>query len=51
MNNAGYAWRDKDMIIEYIKNQREHHKTFSFVDESRKLLKEHGIEINERYFP
>ncbi len=46
-----YAWRDKDIIIEYIKNQREHHKTFSFTDEFRKLLKEHGVDIDDRYFP
>lgn len=46
-----YAWRDKDMIIEYIKNQQEHHKKYSFVDEYRKLLKEHGIKIDEKYFP
>ncbi len=46
-----YAYCDKDMIIEYIKNQREHHKIISFIDEYRKLLVEHGIEIDERYFP
>ncbi len=46
-----YAWRDKDMIISYIKNQREHHKSFSFVDEYRKILEEYGIIIDEKYFP
>jgi len=46
-----YAWKDKDMIVNYIKNQQEHHKEESFEDELRRLLKEHGIEVNETYFP
>jgi len=46
-----YAYRDKDMIINYIKNQREHHKKESFQDEYRKLLEDFGIPIDERYFP
>ena len=39
------------MIVNYIKNQQEHHKEESFEDELRRLLKEHGIEVNETYFP
>lgn len=35
----------------YIKNQKEHHKHVSFQDELRRLLKEQGIEVNEKYFP
>jgi len=46
-----YAWRDKDMIVDYIKNQREHHKRTDFITEYRTLLEEHGIEIDDRYFP
>ena len=34
-------------VIEYIKNQKEHHKTFSYKDEYKALLKEFGIEFNE----
>jgi REP element-mobilizing transposase RayT len=45
-----YSWRDKDMIVNYIKNQQEHHKKETFEDEFRRLLKEHGIEIDEKYF-
>ncbi len=45
-----YAWKDKDMIVSYIKNQQEHHKQVSFEDEWRGLLKENGIDINEKYF-
>ena len=45
-----YTYRDKDMVINYIKNQQEHHKRISFEDEYRSILTEHGIEIDERYF-
>ena len=44
-----YAYRDKEMIINYIKNQKEHHKKVSFEDELRALLDEHGIEWDEKY--
>ena len=46
-----YAWRDKDMIVDYIKNQREHHRQMDFLTEYRQLLEEQGIVIDERYFP
>jgi len=45
-----YNLRDKQMIINYIKNQKEHHKKVSFEDEYRQFLIENGIEIDERYF-
>ena len=46
-----YAWRDKEIIVNYIKNQQEHHKKETFKEEYRRLLEEHGITIDERYFP
>jgi|WetSurSiteA1Bulk_404760.scaffolds.fasta_scaffold58935_1 putative transposase len=46
-----YAWRDKEMISNYIINQQEHHKKESFDEELKRLLKENGIDINERFFP
>jgi len=46
-----YGWKDKEKIANYIKNQQEHHKHVSFQDELRRLLKEQGIEVNEKYFP
>jgi REP element-mobilizing transposase RayT len=45
-----YAYSDKETVVNYILNQREHHKKISFADELRQLLKEHGIEIDERFF-
>ena len=46
-----YAWRDKDMISNYIRNQQIHHKRDTFEVELRRLLKEQGVEVDERYFP
>jgi REP element-mobilizing transposase RayT len=46
-----YSWKDKDMIVNYIKNQKVHHKSENFEDELRRLLKEYGVEVNEKYFP
>lgn len=39
-----------DTIYNYIKNQKNHHKTTSFQDEYRKILEEQNIVIDERYF-
>ena len=44
-----YSIREKDMIINYIKNQKEHHKTETFYDEFKRLLIEYGIEFDEKY--
>ena len=44
-----YSFKDKDKLIEYVKNQEEHHATKSYIEELIELLKEHGIEYDERY--
>ncbi len=46
-----YSYRDKEMLISYIKNQQNHHKNISFEEELRKLLESEGIQIDNRYFP
>lgn len=46
-----YAWKDKELIVNYIKNQQEHHKIETFEDELRRLLIEHGIKVDDRFFP
>ncbi len=38
-----YSIKEKDIIIDYIKNQKEHHKTENFYDEYKRLLIENGI--------
>ena len=45
-----YNLSDKQKIINYIINQKEHHRRVSFEEEYRKFLVENGIEINEKYF-
>ena len=42
-----YALRDKDMVANYIKRQREHHRRQTFEDEYKHLLSNAGIEWNE----
>jgi putative transposase len=38
-----------DKVIEYIKNQKEHHQKVSFQNEYRAFLKEYDVEYDERY--
>ena len=38
-----------EQVKEYIRNQKEHHRTMSFQDEMRELFRKHGIEYDERY--
>ena len=45
-----YAQKDKDMIANYIKHQKEHHKKTTFANEYRKFLTDNNIEIKEAYF-
>lgn len=57
---AEFAWQDgygaftvsKSQLpdlIEYVKNQREHHRTRTFQEEYRAFLEKHWIEYDERY--
>ena len=40
----------KNNLIEYVKNQEEHHRIKTYEEEYRELLKEHKIEFDEKYF-
>ena len=44
-----YSIKEKDSLIEYVKNQEEHHKTKTFREEYLELLNEQGIEFDEKY--
>ena len=44
-----YGLRDKDMIVNYIKNQKEHHRRMTFREEYMAFLQENGMPIDERY--
>ena len=42
---------EKETIIEYIKNQVEHHRAKDFLEEYRECLKRAGIKLDERFLP
>jgi REP element-mobilizing transposase RayT len=44
-----YSIKEKQRVINYVKNQEEHHKAKSFKDEYVGLLNENGIEFEEKY--
>ena len=45
------SYMDINRLIEYIKNQHEHHQRISFEEEYRKLLLDYGIKPGEKFFP
>ena len=45
-----YSYNDKDTIINYIKNQQEHHKKEVFQDEIKRFFKEKGIDLDDKWF-
>ncbi|MCL2328741.1 MAG: IS200/IS605 family transposase [Bacteroidetes bacterium] len=45
-----YSYKEKDVVLNYIKNQQEHHKQENFYDELRRLLIENKVEVDERFF-
>jgi putative transposase len=44
-----HSFADKNRLIEYIKSQNEHHKRVDFREELIALLKEMGVEYNDKY--
>lgn len=44
-----YSIKEKERLIEYVKNQDEHHSKKSFLDEYKQLLANHEIDFNEKY--
>ena len=38
-----------EKVLRYIERQEEHHRIHSFQDEFRAILKQHGIEWDEKY--
>ena len=41
---------ERDIVDSYIRRQEEHHRRESSSDELRRLLAEHGVEFDERFF-
>ena len=46
-----YSLQDEPELIAYLKAQEEHHRKTTFLEEYRKLLLDHGIKFEEKYFP
>lgn len=44
-----YQISQKNILINYVKNQREHHRIKTFEEEYIELLNEHEIEFDEKY--
>jgi len=44
-----HSFKEKDRLIKYIKNQKEHHRRITFRAEYKALLNEHGIAFKDEY--
>jgi putative transposase len=44
-----YSKEDRDSVINYVKNQKDHHKIETFLDEYKRILKEQGIPFDKKY--
>ncbi len=58
--NRGFSWQrgygafsvspsQLDAVLRYIKEQPEHHRNRTFQEEYRDLLRNHGVDFDERY--
>ena len=56
----GFFWRRRysafsvsssqlDAVLQYVEEQSVHHRTRTFQEEYRELLRKHGVEFDERY--
>lgn len=43
------SYRNKDGLVEYIKEQEDHHRQESYIDEYRRLLRGAGITFDDKY--
>jgi putative transposase len=43
------GWSQVETVKRYISNQKQHHAKIRFIDEYKQLLKENGIEYDEKY--
>ncbi len=44
-----HSLAEKIRLIDYIRGQKEHHRKLTFVEEYKQLLREAGIEFDEKY--
>jgi len=48
-NAFTYSYSAVPNLISYVRNQEEHHKKMTYLDEMKVLFKEHNIEFDEKY--
>ena len=59
-SHRGFSWQrgyaaisvspsQLEAVLQYIETQQEHHRTHTFQEEYRELLRRHGIDFDERY--
>jgi hypothetical protein len=41
--------KEKGILTQYIKNQKEHHTQQAFLDEYKRILLENEVEFKEKY--
>ena len=44
-----YSIKEKDRLIEYVKNQEEHHRRKTYKEELVQLLKEHEVAFDDKF--
>jgi putative transposase len=44
-----YSFDSRDNLIKYVQNQETHHAKVTFLDELKKLLKQHEVTYDEKY--
>lgn len=44
-----FSVKEKNSVVEYVRNQKEHHRQENFADEYRRLLMENEIAIDEKF--
>jgi putative transposase len=44
-----YSIKEKERLINYVKNQEEHHRKITFREEYINLLNEHAVDFDEKY--
>ncbi len=58
--DKGFSWQDGysaftvsfsgiKQVVEYIKNQQEHHRKYTFEEELERFLKKHNIRYEQKY--
>ncbi len=45
-----YSYKEKEMLINYIKQQQKHHENENTQNELKRLWLENGMELDARYF-